>query len=77
MKKHVAKKLSAIFLTFGILIGVYGGRLAIWLNESASPTKVFPYPVAVLPEDQRKALEQGIRVESMEQLEQFLEAYLS
>lgn len=75
--KRAAKQFFALFLTFGIVIGVYGGRLAIWLDEKAAPTKVFPYPVIVLPEDQRKALAQGIRVESMEQLEQFLEAYLS
>lgn len=75
--KQAVKQIFALFLTLGITIGVYGGRLAIWLDENAAPTKVFPYPVIVLPEEQRKALEQGVRVESMEQLEQFLEAYLS
>ena len=77
MCRRTLKQIAAIALSFGILLGVQGGRIALWLDENAPPTKVFPYPVAVLPEEQRKALEQGIRIESMEQLEHFLEAYLS
>lgn len=77
MQKVRKEKFLTFLLSCAILLGVHGGRVAVWLGDDPQPKKVFPCPVSVLPDDQRRALEQGIRVESIQQLEQMLEAYLS
>lgn len=74
MKKNTAVHLV---LALAIFLGVHNGRVALWTQEGAEPAKVFPCPVSMLPADARAALEKGIRVESIEQLEQMAENYLS
>lgn len=74
--RKISRALSVVFLA-SILIGVHNGRIALWENDDPQPSKVFPYPVSLLPKEQQKLLENGIRVESMEELHRLLEAYLS
>ncbi len=62
---------------FGFLLGVYEGRIALWKDEKSEPYKIFPYHARMLPADDRRALEEGIRFESVEELVRMLEDYLS
>ncbi|MBQ8236944.1 MAG: BofC C-terminal domain-containing protein [Oscillospiraceae bacterium] len=73
------KKIRSVYLTLALtfLLGVHGGSIALWKDGSPEPVRVFPYPVSCLPQEAREALEQGIRVESIEQLEELAENYLS
>ena len=63
-------------LALGFLLGIKDGKIALWKDGSNSPT-VFPYRASLLPRDDRKKLEQGIRIENEDQLIQLLEDYLS
>lgn len=65
------------FLVFGFLLGVYEGRIAIWKDHQKDPVKVLPYQVSMLPEADQRALQKGIRIESLAQLHKMLEDYLS
>lgn len=58
-------------------MGVQDGFIALWRDGTPEPAKVFPYRAFMLPEADRRALENGIRIESDEELAQFLEDYLS
>ncbi len=62
---------------FGFLLGIHEGRIALWKDEDPQPYKVFPYHARMLPADDRRALEEGIRFESAEELVRMLEDYLS
>lgn len=66
---------SLLLLTF--LLGVHNGRIALWKEPDPEPVKVFPYPVSALPDDVRQALENGIRIETQEDLDQLLENFCS
>ena len=66
-----------VFLLLGFLVGIHEGRVALWKAGQASPWKVFPYPSAVLPAQTQQELLQGIRVDSMEDLDRLLENLLS
>ena len=68
--------LSTLFL-LGFLVGIHEGRIALWKDGSSEPWRTFPCPVAMLPEEERNALKQGIRVDTMEDLNRLLENYLS
>lgn len=76
MKHRITRFLSTAFL-LSILIGVHNGKIALWRDGDPEPFKVFPYRASMLPDEQEQALKKGIRVESMEELERLLEAYLS
>ena len=77
MKKRIAAHYICIVLMFTILLGVHRGKVALWKNEDPEPFKVFPYHVSMLPNEAQQALKKGIRLESMEELNRLLEAYLS
>ena len=77
MKHHRLQHMLCSLLLFGFLIGVHEGRIALWKDGSPEPWRVFPYPVCVLPGKDRIALKNGIRVDSMEDLNRLLENYLS
>lgn len=77
MKHPRLRQKLCTLLLFGFLIGVHEGRIALWKDGSAEPWRVFAYPVAVLPEEERIALKNGIRVDSMEDLNRLLENFLS
>ena len=72
----VQKQFLSLIFAAGFLLGVYEGKIALWKDGSNSPT-VFPYRASLLPRDDRKKLEQGIRIENEDQLIQLLEDYLS
>ena len=72
----VQKQFLSLIFAAGFLIGVYEGKIALWKDGSNIPT-VFPYRASLLPRDDRKKLEQGIRIENEDQLIQLLEDYLS
>lgn len=75
--KRSACKFLPLLLSFGVVLGIYRGQLALWKGEDPQPYKLFPCPISALPNDQRQALEKGIRIDSEEQLDRLLEAYLS
>ena len=62
---------------FGFLLGVHEGRIALWKDEGRDPVKIFPYHARMLPAADRRALEEGIRFESAEDLVRLLDDYLS
>ena len=74
MKK---KKILLNFLLFGFILGVYEGKVALWKDHQKNPIKVIPYQVSMLPEADQKALEKGIKIDSLAQLHKMLEDYLS
>lgn len=77
MKKTILCRTFCLILLLGFLLGIHEGRIAIWKDGQSSPWRTFPYPVIVLPSDTQAQLRQGIRIDSMEDLDQFLENLLS
>ena len=64
-------------LILSFLLGVHEGKLALWRENAVQPEMVFPCPVEMLPEADRQALRNGIRIDSREDLARLLEDYLS
>lgn len=64
-------------LLFGFLLGIHEGRIALWKEGQDRPWRTFPYPVAVLPLETQSQLLQGIRIDTMEDLDRLLENLLS
>lgn len=75
-RRSVANLLCSITL-FGFLLGVHNGRLALWKNEDPEPYRVYPCPVCVLPRQEQEALRKGIHIDNMDDLNRFLENFLS
>ena len=71
------KLLSYGILLLGFLLGIHEGKVALWYGNDPTPITVFPYSAKMLPVEDRKALEKGIRFESAEELKEMLEDYLS
>ena len=67
----------SILILFGFLLGVHQGKVALWKDDDPKPTRVFPYSVQLLPPADRRALEEGIRFESAEDLMRVITDYLS
>ncbi len=67
--------LSALFC-IGFLLGIYRGRIALWWGAESTPSYVLPVPVFILSQEDRDALSQGIRFDSMEELKRLLDEYL-
>ena len=65
----------ALILSF--ILGIHEGNIALWKEGAAAPVRVFPYQVRTLPAEARSALEKGIPIDSIEQLEALAENYLS
>ena len=70
-------KLLCSALLLGFLVGSYKGKLAVWKGDDPVPYRVYPCPVYLLPKQEREALEKGIRIDTMEDLGNFLENFLS
>ena len=68
--------LSILFL-FGFLLGIHQGKVAIWKDDDPEPMRVFPYSAQLLPPADRRALEEGLRFESKEDLIRVITDYLS
>lgn len=77
MKKRKSAIAICPLLLLGFLLGIHNGRVAIWKDGETDPWRIFPYPVAVLPTDIQAQLRQGIRIETMDDLDHFLENLLS
>ena len=63
-----------ILLSF--ILGCHKGYVALWQQGCDEP-KVFPVPVSNLPVADQKRLEEGIYIESKEQLMHSIEDFLS
>lgn len=59
------------------ILGSKDGFIALWREGEANPVKIFPCRISALPEADRAALEQGVRIESETDLVRLLEDYLS
>lgn len=59
------------------LLGVHEGKIALWSGNDPEPVQVFPYRVSMLPKKEREMLKKGIQVETLDELYQLAEAYLS
>ena len=68
--------LVGLVLCLGFLMGIYRGRIALWYNGEQSPSYVLPIPVFILPQEDKNALAQGIRFDSIEDLKGLLDQYL-
>jgi hypothetical protein len=77
MKKKNTKQILCSFLLLGFLLGVHNGRVALWKGQDPQPMRVYPCPVCVLPRKDQQALRNGTRIDSMEDLDRFLENFLS
>jgi len=64
-------------LLLGFLLGIHDGRIALWKDNNPEPLKVFPYSAYLLPPADRRALEEGIRFENLDELKRMVEDYLS
>lgn len=74
MTKRIQLYFSLLFL---FILGSSDGFIALWKDSNPEPVRVFPYSIASLPEADRQALEQGIRIETETDLTRLLEDYLS
>ena len=64
-------------LIFTFLLGIHEGNVALWIEPAKDPAVVFPYQARLLPEQDRTALEEGIRINNKDDLQQLIEDYLS
>ena len=77
MKQRFSTQLLCCALLAVYLLGIHDGKIALWSGDDPEPARVFPYSVATLPKEAREALELGIPINSMEDLNRLIEAYLS
>ncbi len=77
MKRPKICRQICVILLLGFLLGVRDGRIAVWKDGETDPWRVFPYPVSVLPPQAQQELKNGIRIDSMEDLDRLLENLLS
>ena len=64
-------------LVWAFLLGSRDGFLALWILPEKEPAYLFPCRVSSLPPADQKLLEEGIQVESKEELMALLEDYVS
>lgn len=69
--------LALSLLCLGFLLGVYEGKVALWIDGFSKPYYISEYSVRLLPPADQQRLEQGIKVRSREELNRLLEDYLS
>ena len=70
-------RFGPFLLALYLILGSYKGYIALFEEGSTEPKQIFPNQVSTLPEEDRKALEEGILIRSRYRLEQLLEDYLS
>ncbi len=75
--KHTICRLLCMSVLLGFLLGTYHGRLAVWRDNDPQPYRVYPCPIYLLPKKEQDALLRGIRIDSMDDLSNFLENFLS
>lgn len=67
---------AAMVMVLGYLLGIRGGRLALWQDGSERPEQVYDIRADSLPPADRLILEHGIRLETRTEVWQVLENYL-
>ena len=77
MKKRPLTTFLCTAALLGFLLGIHDGRIALWKDGSPEPVQVFPYRAAMLPREDRQALENGIPIGDDADLAQLIEDYLS
>ncbi len=77
MKKRKLSQFLCTALMAVYILGVHDGKIALWKDGDPEPMQVFPYSAAALPDTEEARLKKGIRIESMDDLDRLLEAYLS
>ena len=60
-----------------MFLGIFEGKLALFIGESPYPNKVYDFMARVLPAEDQKRLSEGIKISSEEELEALLEDYMS
>ena len=73
------RKHNIIYYTAALffLLGIKDGYIALWKDNSVVPLEVFPYKAQLLPPEDQRALEKGIRINSHEELMTLLQDYMS
>lgn len=71
------RKLLPLALALSLTLGSFRGYIALFDRGKTEPRYVYPYPVTLVPEADRAALEAGIRVSDQEELRRLLEDFLS
>ena len=71
------RTILANIMLLGFILGIHEGRIALWRDNQKKPMKVFPYQASMLPEEDQKRLEEGIHVDSLNELYKLVEDYLS
>lgn len=75
MNKTHFTNLTALCLAAGFLIGIHNGRIGIWKDQDPTPFRVIPCPVFLLTPSQQSALADGIRIDTMEDVEDLIENF--
>lgn len=70
------KRMLALGLCAGFLLGIREGRLTLWREGESHPEQVYDIRADSLPPADRLLLSRGIPVESREKLWELLENYL-
>ena len=60
-----------------MLLGIFEGKLALFVGESPYPNKIYDFLTRTLPEKDRKSLSEGIEINSEEELKALLEDFMS
>ena len=77
MRKRALSQFLCCALLAVYLLGIHKGKVALWQGDDPEPVQVFPYSASMLPKDAREQLKAGIPIDSMEDLNRLIEAYLS
>ena len=59
------------------LLGIFDGKLALFVGESPYPNRIYDFLTRNLPEKDRESLLEGIEINSEEELEALLEDFMS
>ena len=71
------KRSFSVLLALYLTLGTWKGYVALFEKDKEEPRQIFPCPVASLPEEDQKALENRIPIRNQRDLQQALEDYLS
>lgn len=71
-----SKRICALTLAAGFLLGLRNGRLTLWQDDDPHPVQIYDIREDSLPPADRLTLRRGIRAENRQELWQILENYL-
>ncbi len=75
MRKSMKQIIHFVVLV-GFMLGIKDGYIALWKDEDPEPYRVFPVPAASMPISDQLMLQQGIHIESTDQLLALIDDYL-